>query len=186
MLSKEYGKYKSFKDKELFDKIAQLSSPKIREFFTKYVEGSQPLPLKEILAKVGITYQKNAKVKEISMGGVALGFNRESNRLYVMDIGSMDNFGKKLGFKVNDELIAINGVTLTNDNMQDELDKFKTTTKIGDKVTITVARKTKGVTKNKKLKAKAISVEKTKKYYIAFNPSATKQQLQLQKAWLNQ
>jgi predicted metalloprotease with PDZ domain len=185
-LSKEYGKYKSFKDEELFDKITALSSPSIRGFFTKYIEGKEALPLEELLGKAGITFKRNHKVKEVSLGGVAMGFNRESSRLYVIDTGSMDDFGKDLGYKVNDEIVSLNGVELTMANVQSEMEKFKKETKNGDKIELVVSRKTKGVVKNKKLKAKASTVEKTRKYFVEFNQEATQDQLDLQKAWLGQ
>jgi predicted metalloprotease with PDZ domain len=44
-LAKNFGKEKAFKDEELFDQIAKLTYPEIRTFFTRYVEGNEPLPL---------------------------------------------------------------------------------------------------------------------------------------------
>ena len=55
-----------------------------------------------------------------------------------------------------------------------------------DKVEVEVARKEKGKVKNKKLKAKAILVEKNKKYLIEFSEKATEEQIQLRNAWLGQ
>ena len=184
LLSKEYGKDKSFKDDELFDKIAELSSPEIRQFFTKYVEGAEELPFEELFTKVGISYKKDALVKETSMGGALLSFNPTSQRLFVSDNGNLDEFGKSLGYKTNDELISINGIALTMENVQEQLLNFKKNTKAGEKVEIVVARKEKDIIKNIKLKAKAITVEKNKKYVLEFNKNATEQQLGLRKAWL--
>lgn len=184
MLSKEYGKYKSFKDDELFDKIAELSSPEIRQFFAKYVEGGEELPFEKIFTKVGITFRKDVLIKEISLGGALLSFNPETQRLYVSDIGSLDEFGKTLGYQTNDELVSINGEELSMDKVQEQLLNFKKNTKAGDKVEIVVARNEKGLIKNTKLKAKAIAVEKSKKFFIEFNKNATEQQLGLRKTWL--
>ncbi|PKP42225.1 MAG: peptidase M61, partial [Bacteroidetes bacterium HGW-Bacteroidetes-12] len=85
-LSNEYGKDVSFKDDELFDKIASLTSPAIRTFFANYVEGKNPLPFEEIFNKVGITFKENARVSEFGFGNISLGFNPETKRLFVMDI----------------------------------------------------------------------------------------------------
>lgn len=50
-----YGPHRSFDDDELFDEITKICGYKeIRSFFNKYVEGSEPLPLKELLLKVGM------------------------------------------------------------------------------------------------------------------------------------
>ena len=185
MLSKEYGKNVSFKDEELFDKIASLSFPKIREFFKMYVEGESSLPLEELLNKVGITYKTNVTVKEVSMGGASMSYNEEIDKIYVVDTGNMDEFGKSLGYKNNDIIYSINGVEITADNIKTELARLKNTLKEGDKIEVVVGREVKGKSKNVTLKSKAMLVEKTKKYFIEFNPSASPEQLTLQKAWLN-
>jgi len=185
-LSKEYGKYTSFKDEELFDKIAQLSSPNIREFFTKYVEDNTELPLEDLLGRVGVTFKQNVKVKEMTLGGISLGYNPESDRLYITDLSNLNKFGKSVKYKLNDELVAINGEKLSMDKIQSQMNSLKKNTQEGDKITILVARESKGKKKQKKLKGKAIGIETTKKYVLEFDENASKKQLKLQKSWLNQ
>jgi len=186
MLSKEYGKYKSFNDEKLFDKIAELSSPEIRDFFTKYVEGKESLPIKDVLNKVGVTFQEDVTIKEVSLGGVMLSYNPETQRLFVADMGSINDFGKSLGYKTNDELVSINGEEIDMSKVQEQMDNFKKNTKPGDKVEIVVSRIEKGKAKSKKLKAKALLVEKHKQYLIEFNDNATKEQIDLRNTWLGQ
>lgn len=183
-LAQTYGKDKSFDDEELFDKIAELSSPEIRTFFSKYIEGKNELPYEELLAKVGITFKKDVVVKEMSLGGAMLNFNPETQRLYVVETGNLNAFGKQLGYKNNDELVAINGVELDVDNAQTQIENFKKNTKEGDKVEILVARRDKDSFKNQKLKAKAMLVEIPKKFLVEFNNEATEKQLKLRAAWL--
>lgn len=183
-LSKEYGKYKSFNDEELFDKIASLSAPEIRTFFTEYVEGNNPLPFEEVFNKVGITFKKDVTISEISLGSIALSYNPETGRIIIMDTGSMNEFGKKMGYKNNDEIVSVNGVEINLDNAEEVLENFKKITNPGDKIEVIVARKKKGNFKNKKLKAKAISVNRNKKFIIEVNSDATEEQLQLRKSWL--
>ena len=184
-LSSVYGKEVSFKDEDLFDKITSLSSQEIREFFKKYVEGNEPLPLEAIFNKVGIDFKKDVTVKEISMGGASMGYNSESNRIFIVDAGNMDAFGKSLGFKNNDELISINGTEINPSGVNATFSTIKKSLKEGDKVAVVVAREDKGVKKNITLKSKAMIIEKKKDYYLEFNASATPEQLQLQKSWLN-
>lgn len=185
-LAETYGKYISFEDDELFDKIAELTVPETRPFFAKYVEGNNELPFEELLAKVGIIFKKDITVKEVSLGGVLLSFNPETQRLFIADMGSVDEFGEALGYKTNDELVSINGEAIDVDKVQDQIAEFKKNTKPGDKVEIVVARRDKGEYKNKKLKAKAVLVEKHKSFLIEFDPNATPEQLKLRKAWLGQ
>ena len=67
-LGKKYGKDQSFKDEELFEEIASLSDPRIRTFFEKYVEGPEPLPLADILPKVGIGYKQEPATPALLIG----------------------------------------------------------------------------------------------------------------------
>jgi len=186
MLSKEYGKYKSFKDDELFDKITALSSPEVRTFFKDYVEGEKELPLTDLLNRTGITLKKDVIIKEITLGGIGLSFNPETQRLFIVSIAEMNGFGKALGYKVNDELVSVNGELLDVNKVMEQIASYKKTTKEGDKVEIVISREKKGKVKNKTLKAKVILVEKHKDYLIEFNENATEQQIQIRNAWLGQ
>ncbi|MCL3782128.1 peptidase M61 [Prolixibacteraceae bacterium JC049] len=182
-LSDEYGKYKSFKDEELFDKITELSSPKIRTFFTEYVEGSKSLPLETILEKVGVNFKQDVKYTSFSLGFSSLTYNPHTERYFITKKG-MDEFAKDLSYNINDEIVSINGKELTQGNLLKLWKEFKNNAKEGDKVKIVIARKKKDNYKNIKLKAKARIIEKTKKYVVKFNELATEDQLKLRKAWL--
>lgn len=59
-LSEKHGKDRPFREEELFDVIAEMTYPEIRELFRRHVEGVEPLPLKELLPKVGIDYNERA------------------------------------------------------------------------------------------------------------------------------
>lgn len=186
LLSQEYGKDVSFKDDELFGKISQLISPELSKFFATYVEGSQPLPFEEIFAKVGVEFKRNVEIEQVGFGGVALGFNMETQRLFVMDNQNMNKFGKKLKIQVNDEILAINGTPLTVMNFEEVITNYQQNTNEGDKVSILVERVVKGEKKQVELKAKAIKTKSIQDYYLAINPNATEQQIQLRKTWLGQ
>ncbi|CAI8768332.1 peptidase M61 [Chryseobacterium sp. IT-36CA2] len=58
MLMKKYGAGKYFNDDDLFDEITKMTFPEIRTFFRDYIEGTQPIPLKEYLEKVGFNYDE--------------------------------------------------------------------------------------------------------------------------------
>lgn len=186
LLSQEYGKDVSFKDDELFSKISQLISPELSKFFATYVEGSQPLPFEEIFAKVGVDFKRNVEIEQVGFGGVALGFNMETQRLFVMDNQNMNKFGKKLKIQVNDEILAINGTPLTVMNFEEVITNYQQNTNEGDKISMLVERVVKGEKKQVELKAKAIKTKSIQDYYLAINPNATEQQIQLRKTWLGQ
>ena len=54
-----YGKDKPFKDDVLFEDIyKQTGFPEIKEFVEMHIEGTESLPLKETLFKVGLLYDE--------------------------------------------------------------------------------------------------------------------------------
>lgn len=184
-LSKTYGKEQSFKDDELFDKITSLTFPEIRQFFTTYVEGKDPLPLVEILQSVGIDYLPEATVKQASLGGIALGFNQATNRLKIANIDKVNDFGKQMGYKANDELISVNGEAMEMMKIQSIMTEFGSKTKEGDMVTVEVARKNAdGKEEILKLSAPAILVEAKQKNVLRLAENPTAEQLKLRNAWL--
>lgn len=62
-LSKQFGKDQPFDDNLLFEIITkQTSSERIRQFLLLHVQGNEPLPLVEILAKVGLQLTSEGKI----------------------------------------------------------------------------------------------------------------------------
>ncbi|GAB3195341.1 putative metalloprotease with PDZ domain [Pontibacter aydingkolensis] len=185
-LSKTYGKDKSFKDEELFDKITELTYPEIREFFAKHVEGSEPLPLEETFRKVGIIYQPKATETIISYGGFTPGFDQETSRIIVAETADMDAFGRQMGFQNEDQLLKFNGTDITPANIRELIGVELQQMKPGEEITITVGRKNKrGKVKEKKLKGKVVATERQAIHVLTPDPSATEQQKALRAAWLN-
>lgn len=184
-LSKTYGKTVSFKDDELFDKITSLTYPEIRQFFATYVEGKEPLPLTDILQSVGIEYVAEATTKQASLGGIAIGFNQATNRLKVANIDKVNDFGKAMGYKANDELISINGKAMDMMSVQSVMNEYSANTKEGEMVTVEVARKNaEGKEEIVKLSAPAILVEAKQRNVLKLAENPTAEQLKLRNAWL--
>jgi predicted metalloprotease with PDZ domain len=66
-LMKKYGEGKYFNDDDLFDEITKMTYPEIRTFFSNFIEGTQPIPLKEYLEKAGFNYDEaTGKVTSLS------------------------------------------------------------------------------------------------------------------------
>ncbi len=184
-LSKTYGKTVSFKDDELFDKITTLTYPEIRQFFATYVEGKEPLPLTDILQSVGIEYTAEATMKQASLGGIAIGFNQSTNRLKVANIDKVNDFGKAMGYKANDELVSINGQAMEMMSIQAIMNEYSANTKEGETVTVEVARKNaEGKEEIIKLSAPAILVETKQKNVLRLTENPTAEQLKLRNFWL--
>lgn len=186
-LSKTYGKDNSFKDEELFDKITELTYPEIREFFTRYVEGHEPLPLEEAFQKVGIRYEPAARQQVISYGGFIPGFDEEAGKITVADASEMDEFGRKMGFREGDQLLKLNGTAITPDNIREVIGEQLQGMQPGEKLTITVGRLNgRGKLKDVRLKGRATAIERQSLHVLEPDPDATPGQKALRAAWLNQ
>ncbi len=184
-LSKKYGKTKSFKDDDLFNDIEQLTYKEVRTFLDTYVAGNKPLPYKEIFAMVGLNYIDKRVEEQITLGGISVGYNAETNRLVVVNISKLDEFGKKLGFKEGDEIVTFNNRKLGTDNIKEVLGGYMKNAKKGDKLVIDVFRKDKkGNESIKTLKAKVKPVKVTDYDVLEVNDKATEQQVLTRKDWL--
>ncbi|MCB0544533.1 MAG: hypothetical protein KDC70_13500, partial [Saprospiraceae bacterium] len=65
-LAARYGKDRAFQDDALFEVIASMTFPDIRRFFSDYVEGVKPLPLKEYLERAGIEVRNGGRSLRLS------------------------------------------------------------------------------------------------------------------------
>lgn len=185
-LATKYGKSKSFNDADLFNDIEKFTYPQIGEFLRKHVSGTTPLPMKDVLDKIGIDFSKELVTYEFSLGSTDLNFNEKTNRLYVAGVDEMDEFGKQMGFKINDELSKLNGVELKMDNIKETITNYYENVKEGDKVTIEIYRpKGKGGKyKVKTLTAVAKKIKITRKNQINLQQQLSEKQKQTLRAWV--
>jgi predicted metalloprotease with PDZ domain len=186
-LSKSYGKDRSFKDEELFDKIVSLTYPEIGTFFKRYVAGSEPLPIKESLALAGIESGISGNnEKEITFGGVAIGLNEVNNHLLIVSTALMDDFGKAMGFQEGDEFIKVNGKKINLGNAQVIIGNYFKKSRPGDVLKVVVARKNIKTGKMKKTKLKSVifPVVPTKQPKLMLSPAPTPAQIETRNAWI--
>lgn len=184
-LSKQYGKTKSFKDADLFNDIEKLSNKEVRTFLDTYVAGNKPLPYKDIFNMVGLNYLDKKTEEQITLGGISVGYNAATNRLVVVNVEKLDDFGKKLGFKEGDEIVTFNNRKLSIDNIKDVLGGYMKDAKKGDKLVIDVLRKDKKENESlKTLKAKVKPVKVTEYDILEVNEKATEKQVLTRKEWL--
>ncbi len=184
-LGKKYGKNTSFNDKDLFNDIEALTYPEIGMFLRKHVGGNEPLPIKDILNRVGINYEKEVVSYEFSLGGAGLNYNEVSGRLYVEDTGEMNEFGKALGFKKGDEWSKLNGQELKIETIKNVVSNYYNTVKEGDMVEFEVYRPKgkKGKYKVLKLKASAKKVQVIRKNQISLMQNISDKQRNTLKSW---
>ncbi|MBK9733348.1 MAG: peptidase M61 [Chitinophagaceae bacterium] len=185
-LSKEYGKDHPFKDDELFDKIGALTYPSITDFLKKYVGGSSPLPFEETFQMVGVNYTAVEKQQDFSLGRAGLSVDTSNGRVVVNDISGMNDFGRMIGYRTNDEIISINGKEIYVYNYVQFRNEWLTTVKEGDPITVVVSRqKSNGKFKKVTLKTKVTKTEVSVYNLLGFSENPTPSQLTIRNAWLN-
>ena len=186
-LSARYGTKKGFKDEELFAEIGKLTYPEIEKFLRTYVSGKEPLPLEQVFNSVGVSFQPKVETKDsvFSMGRIGLGFDRQTKRLVVSDIADMNDFGKTMGYRKNDEIVSINGVEITQANAQEYFKNFQNITKAGEDFFVKVMRKDdKGEDRVVELKGVMVKSPIVKFNVLEFSAAATPEQLTLRNYWL--
>jgi predicted metalloprotease with PDZ domain len=184
-LSKRYGKEKAFKDDELFNVITELTYPEIRKFFSDYVEGPKPLPLKEIFDLVGINYVKSGKAKVFTLGRISFSVDSHEDYIIIADVSDMNDFGKKMGYKKGDKIISINGKRLHPAEYNDFINKLYSSAKEGDELVMEVLRTdNEGTTKTVTLKAPMIKIESKVSNDLSFEENPAEEQLKIREAWL--
>jgi len=188
-LSKTYGPEKAFNDKELFDVITKLTYPEIGDFFKKYVIGGAPLPYKEVFGWAGITYEARQTAKTITLGNFELGYDTLLKHFTVAGITQLDQFGKKMGYQVNDEIVTLNGKELTLENAKEVINAYWGSARPGDELRMDILRKgRRGKYKRKVLRASVLAIEKVELNTLSAMPPdlLAAEQKEFRKAWINQ
>ncbi|RDC62114.1 M61 family metallopeptidase [Adhaeribacter pallidiroseus] len=184
-LAAAYGKQKAFNDEELFDKIAGLTYPEIREFFRQFVEGNKPLPYTDLFKIVGITYQPESVEERVSLGPFRLNYDPETQKFVVEKIDAVGASSQKAALRSGDQLLAINKKTFTRETASAILKTEVYSHQPNDKVKILVGRPNKqGKIKFKKLTTRLVKTREEKKYVLAIDPAATPLQKIIRETWL--
>ncbi|MDT4862836.1 hypothetical protein FQZ97_975100 [compost metagenome] len=186
VLGLKYGKDSYFNDDELFDVIAKMTYPEIRTFFSTYVEGKTPIPYDQFFAYAGVKHTPETEVSAATLGSFTPALN-EAGVIIVANTDRLNDFGKAMGYKAGDELVSLNGATLTPATFGEITSKFTTNAKEGDKLTIIVNRKNaQGVKENVSLSQPVQFVKKIDYNRLELMPDATPEQLAIRKIWLGQ
>jgi predicted metalloprotease with PDZ domain len=185
-LATKYGKNRSFADEDLFNDIEGFTFPEVGAFLRKYVGGTVPLPMEDILSRIGIEFVKEKVMYEFSLGNPDLNYNEKTKRLFVERTGDLDEFGKELGYKVGDEFSKLNGKEIRIEQVKEIIGDYYNTVKEGDVVTLEIYRpkKRKGKYKIKTLSAVAKKIKTVRKNQINVMQDITEKQKLTLKSWV--
>jgi len=189
-LGKKFGKAKPFKDEELFDEIANLTYPEIKEFLTRYVGGPESLPLQELFKYVGINYEPYQAKLELSLGFEhgALNAVEHDGKIVVavVNANKLNEQGKLCGLEKGDILVAINEDPVPEVNSQIGLyfEKHQQALKENENLTYTILRKSGDEYTTRQLSSAAKLVERRMNHVLKFIDSPTGSQTSLRETWL--
>ena len=184
-LSKTYGKDKSFKDEELFDKITELTYPEIRDFFRKHVEGGKPLPLEELFGAIGIEFDPAGEKKEVEKSfGINFALLPGTKTIVIANTSQATDLAKRLDLQPMDQIVEINDRPFNAETYAEVLQSYDEDFKLGDTVSFTVKRKV-SADEMKEVKLTA-DLRETSVTYPTLEPEAspTAQEMQLRNAWM--
>ena len=183
-LSVRYGPTNYFNDDELFDEITRLTYPEIRTFFSKYVEGNEMLPYETFFGMAGVKYIPKKETMAFTMGSITVKPD-EKGGAKIANITKMNEFGKKMGYQKDDEIISINNEQVNAVNFSDLSGKFNNTAKEGDTLAVKVKRKNAaGELETITLSAPATKINKVEEHLLEFE-NTDAEQLKIRSAWLN-
>jgi predicted metalloprotease with PDZ domain len=183
-LGVRFGRYRYFNDEELFDNIAELSYPEVKDFLVKHVAGPTPIPYDYYFGLAGIEFTPRREQQVFSFGNISMGLN-EKKSIVIQPPFNPNEFGKKLGYRQGDEIYAFNGISVSPQNLNEVINQVRSTMKEGDPFTVKVGRKNAGGSMDTLLLTtpvfKVTTVELNKLNPV-INPTPAQQLVQ--KAWL--
>lgn len=184
-LSQRFGENKPFKDDKLIDELVTVTGyPQVKDFYNKYIAGNQPTPYAEYLNMVGVEAKKKDTpplfwfIKDPNQTG----YNDKNNTFIFDESSALSPFAKSIGFKITDEILALDGKTIDIQKMQDFINYSKSI-KEGQNVTVTILRKNGDKTDKIELKGKAI-LDKMTIESLQYKANPTPAELKLQTQWL--
>ncbi len=179
-LSKQYGPKKSFPENGFFELIVKMTYPEIKDFFDAYVKGSEPLPVREFLAKAGYDYipvSKSGKYRA-TLGRVTPSF--ADSVLVAANVDPLDSVNIESGLRNGDVLFKVVLQDKTYSIFDPELGKAITTVSAGDPFSWIVRRDGKELT----LSAHTGRTEIVEKHKIIPVQKLTKEQEQFRVWWM--
>ncbi|MBV8327701.1 PDZ domain-containing protein [Chryseobacterium sp.] len=184
-LSQRFGENKPFKDDKLIDELVTVTGyPQVKDFYNKYIAGSQPTPYAEYLNMVGVEIQKQETppIFWFIKDPAQTGFDDKDNAFVFDESSALSPFAKSIGFKITDKVLALDGKTVNIKDVQSFIG-YARTIKEGQDVTVTVLRGNGDKKEKINLKGKAI-LDKLTMETLKYKPNPSPAELKLQTQWL--
>ena len=183
-LGVRFGRNRAFNDTELFDHIAELSYPEVKDFLVKHVQGGTPIPYEYYFGLAGIRYTPRLEQEIYSFGNIQMVPGRNG----VVVIGkpfAPNEFGKKLGYAAGDEIYSFNGVAVNAGNLGEVIASVRSSMREGETFKVTIGRtNASGRIDTLQLSAPVMKVKSVEINKLAPLPGATEKQRRIYLSWL--
>jgi predicted metalloprotease with PDZ domain len=134
-LAKKYGPNRAFEDESLIQEIVTMTDTSIGDFFSRYVQGSDSLPLTPFFHKIGWDYFDEKSDSTLSYGRFGFSYQEGKENIEVVNTEASEN---ALGIQTGDLLIGLNGKEIDAGNLS-ILDKILSP-KAGDSCSLEIKR----------------------------------------------
>jgi predicted metalloprotease with PDZ domain len=178
-LAKKYGPDHPISEQNFFQDFTALTYPEIGDFFKRYVQGAEPLPLQQYLGRIGIRYEAahHTGRQLASLGSVAYD-RREDGSVFIKRPSPAM---QAAGIVPGDELLAVGDVPVVGPAYAG-LSKSRMAARTpGTDLGVRIRR---GTAAPKEVPVKLTSAEEIQRYYFAPDPAATPEQLAARATWL--
>lgn len=173
-LSKKYGPSKAFSEKDFFNEFVAITYPEVGPFLDNYIKNTEPLPVAEYFAKLGIEYLPETKNGEMEADrGHSINYNGKN--LFVPEARELS---QSEGLVSGDIILSINEIEAAPANFGTLIPLIQGAKK-GDVYTYKIQRGE----EVKELKLSVGEREKVIKHSFKVLESATPEQLALRAAW---
>ncbi|SMB98333.1 peptidase M61 domain protein [Hymenobacter roseosalivarius DSM 11622] len=175
-LAKKYGPDKPISEKNFFQDFTRLTYPEIGDFFARYIQQAEPLPLQEYFAKVGIRYNRSLRTgRQIATLGQA-SYQVRGDEVYFTALSAPL---QAAGVRQDDQLAGIDGTFVDRRNFASVIGQVKSRP-AGSELSLTIRRDG----KEQPVRVRLGATEEVKSYDFAPDPNATPAQLALREAWM--
>jgi predicted metalloprotease with PDZ domain len=178
-LSMKYGKNKPFVDDMLIDEITKMTYPSVGEFLRTHVEGTTPIDYNTFFDKVGlIEMETETEGDFIMVGGAPIVSGSPEKGIFFTELALKNSFWAEQGVRSGDVIKEVNGAEVRLDNANSIFQKVAGW-QVGNEIAVKLERDgkeiiIKTITTQPLVKAKGMSAD----------PEASKEQINLRKAWL--
>ncbi|MFD2786852.1 M61 family metallopeptidase [Hymenobacter rubripertinctus] len=173
-LRAKYGPTRSFDDAALIPEIVALTHPEIDAFFSRFVQGAEPLPLAESLGKIGWVYQPVANARIKAFGNLGFAYDQSQDQFRAAKTKAAEN---AFGLAEGDVIVAVNNQALTMQNAELLLRPLVEPT-TADAVRLKFRHGSGGVVQEREATPKEFEVQVKNLVESVPRPTPTQQQLQ--------